>query len=280
MDVLQRDSSRIVTLRSSDGVVYTDPLRTGLFDAESQYRIMLIHGFKNSEADAYASYERFRSTLAKLDDFLAQKLFYVVWRGDEYANLQQWFSKNVDNAAQSGKNLARLLRSLMTTPAGRRCQLVIVAHSLGCWLTAETIKELHRTDPDLCRSFKLFLMAGAVRSTDVDDVALFGAPLAATSSVINMYSPKDGVLHYLFRSGLRADGRAGGQAIGLTGAPRSFGSWQSEHMANFVHENYWQREAVVELVARLLGRAVPIAVPTTEPPTYEPPEYYIPEFDE
>jgi hypothetical protein len=71
-----------ITLRDLDGTLYNEPLGTNRFMLERHWRIILIHGFRNSQSEALQSYEHFRSNLYSYSGFFANQLFYLVWPGD------------------------------------------------------------------------------------------------------------------------------------------------------------------------------------------------------
>jgi Alpha/beta hydrolase of unknown function (DUF900) len=269
-----QNSDRIVTLKSSEGAAYTVPLSSPWFTAEKRCRIILVHGYNNSEPEALESYERFRAFCAEYSIYHADRLFYLIWPGDHFENLMQWFDHNTQNAQVSGRNLGSFLEQLISRFQEQDCQFVIIAHSLGCRLTAEMISELHRRNRNLCKQFKLFLMAGAVRSDDIEGGSNFGEAFAATDYIVNLYSPDDHVLHRYFPWGEWGGGRTRREAIGLNGEPREFKSWQRQQMNKFDHGDYWKEKSVVELVLRALGVSMPTALPVNELASYRPPEHF------
>jgi hypothetical protein len=270
-----QNSERIITLKSSEGAVYTVPLCSPSFGAEKQCRIILIHGYNNSESQALESYERFHSFFSEHSVYHADRMFYLIWTGDYFENLMQWFDHNTKNAMECGQNLAAFLDRLISSYHEQGCQFVIIAHSLGCRLTAEMISGLHKINQGLCGQFKLFLMAGAVRSDDIVDGSKFGEAFAATDCTVNLYSPDDHVLRRYFPLGEWGGGRPGAEAIGLNGEPRDFKSWQQHPMSNFDHGDYWKEKSVVELVLRDLGIPVPTTLPVNNLASYRPPEHLL-----
>jgi pimeloyl-ACP methyl ester carboxylesterase len=266
-----------ITLRSPYGTPYREPLSTKRFMYERRWRIILVHGFRNSERDALESYGVFHSNLSALSALFARHLFYLVWPGDVLRKLKphRYFVDNVRNAREAGKILAKFLNEIITDEAEAEsdCEFIIVAHSLGCWLTAEMMAELHRLDPSVCRNFKLILMAGALPTVDVENHQLYGAGLASALHVSNLYSSDDTVLRDRFPVGLIPDRGTGLEAIGLNGKPISFGWSQREQMKKFGHSDYWPKPASAEFLARLLGVPVPVTLPAYDIASYYPPEY-------
>ena len=267
-----QNSERYVTLKSSEGAVFTEPLPSWLFSQEKQCRIILVHGYNNSESEAFESYERFRAFCSEYSGYHAAKVFYLIWSGDEFNNLLKWFDDNTRNAQVSGRNLGSFLARVISSPSDQNCQFVIIAHSLGCRLSAEMLKELHKINQNLPNQFKLFLMAGAVRSDDIDAGSNFGQAFETADCVVNFYSPNDHVLKRYFPLGELGGGRTRVEAIGLNSEPREFKFWQPHLMEGFDHGDYWKEKFVVEVVLKALGVAVPNTLPTNRITSYRPPE--------
>jgi hypothetical protein len=175
------------------------------FMSEKLWRIILIHGFRNSERDALESYNNFRATLSEYSPFLAAHLFYVVWPGDAFPWIapQNYFSENVQAALAAARILARYLNKILTREVKERtnCEWIIVSHSLACRLTAEMIVELQRIGSESCNKIKLVFMAGAVATIDIEDKDVYGTALLSVKYIANLYSPDS--KHYVdcFRSG-------------------------------------------------------------------------------
>lgn len=262
-----------LTLRAPDKTPYSVPYGLPRFYDEQDLRIILIHGFRNSESEAMESYERFRTYLASFDLYIATKLFSLVWPGDAFGmNPARYFDYNVQNALACGLALANFLDGRIARE-GPRCQFIIIAHSLGCRLTAEMMKELSRLNPSACSRFKLIFMAGAVPVGDVQNNSKYGASLAAAGYVANFFSPDDEVLSGWFPLGEMGGGRWDWEAIGLNGQPLTFGWSQRQHMEGFRHGDYWQKRSAAEFVARILGVAVPNAIAANVPLNFRPPEF-------
>jgi hypothetical protein len=264
-----------IQLRGPDGALYNSPLASDRFMSEKLWRIILIHGFRNSERDALESYNRFRDTLSKYSTFFATHLFYVVWPGDAFSwtTPQNYFSENVQTALAGARILARYLNKILTRESkeGTNCEWIIVSHSLGCRLTTEIIAELRRINSESCNKLRLVLMAGAVATIDVEDNDVYGTALLSAKYIANLYSPEDKTLRKWFPIG-ELD-RLGVEAIGLNGGPIGFGWSVREQMRNFDHGDYWTKSSAVEFLAKLLGVAVPTTLPSYDMPNYHPPEY-------
>jgi pimeloyl-ACP methyl ester carboxylesterase len=262
-----------LTLRAPDGTPYSAPLASYRFYAERVCRIILIHGFRNSETDALETYQTFRSHLDGISPFLSNKLFYLVWPGDHFGgNPIRYFDDNVQNALEAGRTLARFMHDLIADQASP-CQFIIIAHSLGCRLAAEMMRELHRRNPAACHEFKLFLMAGALPTGDVLTDQASGTGLGVAGYVANLFSPDDRVLRILFPLGEIGGLRLGLEPIGLNGAPVDFGWSERAHMEGFGHGDYWKKMTATEFIARALGGTVATALPVNGPVHYQPPEH-------
>jgi hypothetical protein len=264
-----------IQLRGPDGTLYNEPLASDRFTSEKLWRIILIHGFRNSEREAFESYNNFRATLSEYSAFFATHLFYIVWPGDAFpwTAPQNYFSENVQTALAAARILAKYLDKIVAREAreGINCEWIIVSHSLGCRLTSEMIAELRRMKSETSNKLKLVLMAGAVATIDVEDNNLYGAALLSTKYTANLYSPDDRTLRKLFPIG-ELD-RWGVEAIGLNGGPIGFGWSVRERMPNFDHGDYWTKSSAVEFLAKSLGVAVPTTLPSNDIPSYHPPEY-------
>src|SRR5437588_106097 len=190
-----------LTFRDPSGGNFSAPWLTPRFSFEKYWRIILIHGFRNSEPAAIESYEKFKSYFLTANSLYAEKFFYLVWPGDQLGwNLSRYFTDNSETAGEVGRALGRYLHQL-ALHEGEVCRFVIVAHSLGCRLAAEMMQELYRLNPTACKRFQLFLMAGAFPEQDLLDRAALGAGLGEAGYVANFYSPDDSVLQTWFPIG-------------------------------------------------------------------------------
>jgi hypothetical protein len=262
-----------ITLRAPDGTPYSAPLGSSRFYFENGRRVILIHGFRNSESEALETYELFQSYLASFGPQLSFQIYSLVWPGDYFGgNPIRYFDDNVQNALACGKTLGRFLHDLIVRQTADR-EFVIVAHSLGCRVTAEMMQELYRLNPNACSRFTLVLMAGAVPVSDIQDNASYGTSLAAVGYVANLFSPADKVLRWLFPPGEYGGGRHDPEPIGLNGAPSTFAWTVRQQMTGFDHGDYWRKLPTAEFVARVLGIPVPNVLATNEPPSFHPPEF-------
>lgn len=263
-----------ISFRVHGGGIPEKPELTSRFLLERTCRIILIHGLQNSQSAAIETYERFQAAFSGYGGYLAHKLFYLVWPGDEFG-LTGYFDKNSKNAFDSGAHLAECLDTLLRNEDSQ-CEFVIIAHSLGCRLTASMMAELQKINAPLCHRFKLFLMAGAVPQDEVSDVTIFQKGMAASGFTANLYSPDDNVLGYLFPLGELGGGRLSSKAIGLEGGPTSFAWTTRKHMENFGHSDYWKKVDVVKYIAQSLGMPVDMELAAHQPPALHLPEAHLP----
>jgi hypothetical protein len=147
----------------------------------------------------------------------------------------------------------------------RACKFIIVAHSLGCRLTAAMIREIHRIDRNLCKRFRIVLMAGAVPCDDVADPSLFRTSLEAVESTANLYSNNDNILRLLFPLGQLGGWRGASEAIGLRGGPKTFAWTKLQNMPGFGHSDYWRKPHAAEFVAGLVGANINRQIPVNQP---------------
>jgi Alpha/beta hydrolase of unknown function (DUF900) len=265
-----------VILRSQDNSTYDEPAYSFEFMNEMNWRIIVIHGFRNSERDAMATYQRFYSELLECHSFFQNKVFFLVWPGDSLGwDVTRYFDDNVQNSLNAGIALAEGLNRVIArdTAHNVRCAYVIVAHSLGCRLTAQMMQHLHSLNPAACKLFKLFLMAGAVPKDDVQNPNVFATGLSAAEYRANLYSPEDGTLRRLFRLGELGGGRWPSEAIGLNGEPAQFGWSVRERMPNFKHEDYWKDSRVARFLARSLGLPIETELPEIALSSFVPPSH-------
>lgn len=197
--------------RPAGGDVRTEP-------SDAEYReltvrrrlVLLIHGYNNDlqdSEDAYRGFEALQRVLAGLDDdtpVAGGRLVQVYWPGDAdwgkvSALFYPWSIKRAQQtAAALADTLARAARE-----SGHK-QLDIVAHSMGCRLTLELLKQL-RAQGDITVG-RVVLMAGAVPTFLLDPRrdrqklrAAFDAVLSDAG--LSLYSPDDKVLAYAFPLG-------------------------------------------------------------------------------
>lgn len=248
--------------------------------------VVLVHGYNNALADARASYVTFsgrlRQTYAdggpQVPDLLAK--FY--WPGDADLGPVSFLSYpfEIDDAENSAKKLAGFLRGLRG-PEGAPVELDIVAHSLGCRVLLETIRELLPTLERLAVHFGVVcLMAAAVQVDMVEPDARLGAAVDAPRRLLVLHSTGDRVLHYAFPLGQTAAGEGFFPVALGRFAPPPWVPGEHEAIDELDHGQYWGAEASAYHVARRLGLGVVSASPPARSlPRHETPTRELPSRD-
>jgi pimeloyl-ACP methyl ester carboxylesterase len=230
--------------------------------------ILLIHGYNTSQDDANAHYARFEDFLRRSADGWADDLCAVHWPGDEssrFASTLAYQSK-VRMAELVGAALADFCakkRTAWATPP----RLIIVAHSLGCRLTLETLLQLaHNANSSL--KVEVVLMAAAVPSSLVEAQGKLLPALSRVGQSLVLFSPADRTLQRPFTL-MQARLGEPGEAVGLNGAPEESWTERREMPEGYGHRRYWKDPEVVNLIARWLGAPVMSERPFRLLPLYE-----------
>ena len=200
--------------RPQGGEVKSEP-------SEQEYRqltvrrrlLLLIHGYNNdlkASEDAYQGFEALQRELANLDDdtpVAGGRLVQIYWPGDADWRIVSplFYPWSIERARQTAAALAdTLVRA--ARESGHK-QVDIVAHSMGCRLTLELLRQL-RNQGDISVG-RVVLMAGAVptfmleprpdkqKLRDAIDTVL-------TDAGLSLYSSNDKVLAYAFPLGQTA----------------------------------------------------------------------------
>jgi hypothetical protein len=234
------------------GHVRSQPALTGdVFQPRSRH-VLLVHGFNSARQEARTSYEYFRGRLCEDLRTLEDDLIYVYWPADwaVHAVSPLSYREMVGLAVYLGPKLAKALKKF-SGPGGGSCELVIVAHSLGCRLVLEALIEL-RKDPAWHRfRITLILLAAAIPVPLVASRSDGGRALHDMVMTGVCFSASDRVLGWAFRLGETRPGLFMPEAVGLHGAPP--GMWSSLRGVNLGHTQYWQSRDVASYVAERLG---------------------------
>ncbi|MEM7508640.1 MAG: alpha/beta hydrolase [Pseudomonadota bacterium] len=211
-------------------------------------KVLLIHGFNTTQAEAEAGYEAFQDLIERQAPRLARRICPVYWPGDSglKGGAYPWL---VERAAQAGAQLAEWM-------ARQEDELVIVAHSLGCRLTLEALVQLPL---DRGPRIRLFLMAAAVPVGLFEDGSPMREAARRADSVDVLHSRADGVLAFWFRLGqTAAPGEAAllPEAVGLRGRPRRKLWSRTVEMPGYDHGQYWGGHRMATHLAHRLGAAV------------------------
>lgn len=224
---------------------------------QGERRILLVHGYNVGEAAGQRSMAHLRHALREGCSTLARQLFTVTWPGNAawHRGGPAAYFAIVPVARKAGEVFADYLVSEYELGGGPR-ELVIIAHSLGCRLTLEFLRNLDRKRrPARLEKIVVILMAAAV-PCDMDD--LLGAARANADEVVVLHSSEDKVLRRWFRLGETA-AREGTlpEAIGYKGNPTE-PPWSYERrMKGYDHGDYWTSPPTVEAVAERLEAYFP-----------------------
>lgn len=189
--------------------------------------VLLIHGYRTTQDRADANYDAFQQLLRETlpDTAPPVDLVALTWPGDgPVPGLDRmYFVQAHKNATQSVEPIARFLRGV--NREGDRVdgpqawqEVIIVAHSLGCFLATEVAKKLLE-GPQPRPRLKLVLMAAAMPvHGDYETLKRRGAQCETCV----MFSPHDEALGMVFNVGWRLAENAWlkrVEAVGLKGNP-------------------------------------------------------------
>ncbi len=170
--------------------------------------VVLLHGYNNNQKEAEEAYQAFYEVqlglahLANGDDISPDRNFLkVFWPGDRWGVLGVAYYPWAIAMAETS---ARVLANVLVSISSGGLDVEIVAHSLGCRLAFELMKQLNgRAGVTLTR---VALMAAAVPTFMLEDVAnpnsLHNAYRdAGIVQSLSLFSPADEVLTLAFPIG-------------------------------------------------------------------------------
>ncbi len=267
-------SERIVTSDFiSEITVRMDPrggrLRTkadakGHIDTSGEtHLVLLIHGFAVNEEDARRAYQSFRNNLPSDRKMQLTQFF---WPGDAHVSSirsKLGYSWMPDRAEEAALLLEEILIEKLARQGTGTINLYIVAHSLGCRLTLETLRLL-RSHKNRVRIRLVVLMAAAVPLYEIkpnsSSLARFNLRKMNSEQIQVHYSRRDLVLRYIFQAGQLASASnpmnriSGRRALGSVGLPKSYD--QMHHINDYKtrngHGGYWEDENLASQVAQYL----------------------------
>ena len=230
--------------------------------------LLLVHGFANPEDKAQGSYKKFADGLTAVNESFPDAWGAVCefhWPGDDRRGALAstvTYSFRVESAHASAIRLASFLHEEPgLTPD---LDLYIVAHSLGCRLTLEVLREIAKK-----KDYKgpvvreVALMAAAVPVWDCLSPDGFKPDKTRQEHVL--YSRRDMVLHYTFGIGQGIFGERH-SAVGLKGRPDK--RWDTRTSTGLRHGEYWGNNKVARRASRILGIG-PVELPEHYPPQVE-----------
>lgn len=221
--------------------------------------ILLVHGYNVSEGEGQKALKGFEDKLKEYSASISSDVAWLMWPGDKMVPVASALSYplKVINAPRLGLKIAAWLRSL-DSPSGGIPEIVLVAHSLGCRVVLETLRELVGV-PDI--KISVLLMAAAVPVDEVNPRGrLRDAAMRAHSRAV-LYSGNDLILKTAFRFGQSvAPGKSfWPEAVGTAGNPQFL--WhEAQEMTGFGHSRYWKDEKTVAWFVNWMGQSAPRSV--------------------
>ena len=201
-----------VSLRERDsggGIGEAMEYPSGALTSQSS-AVLLIHGYNNGVKDATAAYKRFVTLQESLGRVNAH-VVAVYWPGDNWEG-PLFYMQALKRVPEIAERLARAIHRAARARAFFR--LSIIAHSLGCRLTLETIAQLQTIlNAEPVPGFvleRVVFMAGAVPTFALEPDSKKPRPLRGAlqffRGALNMFSEADKVLHFAFPPGQTAAG--------------------------------------------------------------------------
>lgn len=233
---------------------YRTVLERGLWQRinslDGNSRILLfIHGYANDLKDAFIAYTAFASNADRVlgAGSLRPVVGLFFWPGDTNP---RWFSPlsypwEIQPAKDSASRLAEWLQGLRG-PGGSPVEIDIIAHSLGCRVTLETLDILRFIPNPTVRIRSVTLMAAAVEEGAVDmREGVIGALRPAAflpGDRLLLFSESDWVLWLAFPLGQSAAGESFlPTAVGRFGGPQTLPAQRDEYYGAG-HSDYWPGE--------------------------------------
>jgi esterase/lipase superfamily enzyme len=253
-----------ISLRNRIGGV-TTPVATDQAISGHGEAVLLIHGYNNAPEAARESYNHFFT-------HAFQRAIHVFWRGEIGGDiLKGWMSAaitipaypwQIPRARESGKRLAEYLRK-QRGPRGTGISITVIAHSLGCRLVFEMLRDLANNPAPNIRFKWICLMAAAipVRLIDLNTIPPQSEMEGIDRKVMIFHSVCDLVLSATFPAGQRIawerkiESEYYSEAVGLHGAPFNFRDLS--HYEGAGHSDYWKSNKIARIIALRLGHARP-----------------------
>lgn len=230
--------------------------------------LLLVHGFANPEDKAQGSYKKFVDGLTAVNDSFPGAWGAICefhWPGDDRRGALAstvTYSFRIEPAHTSAIRLVSFLHERRDLKPD--LDLYIVAHSLGCRLTLEVLREIaEKEDYNGPVVREVALMAAAVPVGDCLSPDGFKPDEARQEHVL--YSPQDMVLHYAFGIGQSIFGERR-SAVGRKGLPDK--RWDTRTSTGLGHGEYWGNAKVARRVSGILGNG-PVELPEHYPPQVE-----------
>ncbi len=238
--------------------------RTNRFDSlpRRERHIFLVHGYHTPEEKARKMYDRFVTDFGPDARSLMDDAVYVFWPGDEtFRPLSGLcYLWKIPQAKAVGRQFAAYLNALRG-PLDTPCEIILIAHSLGCRLVLEACKSLAQLEPRAGHRIRLILMAAAVPVALVDRQGYLRPAIGDVAQAVVFYSESDEVLgSWKFRLAESSEGLMLPEAVGLHGRPGA-AVWSAlKRAAGHKHRDYWSKGHASSVTARLLGASIALPV--------------------
>ena len=276
--------------------------------------VLLVHGYNNDKADADHSYAALLANVTADVGAAAENIWRFYWpsyverltgrivddptsvasgrgaAGTESNALLSMptYPLQVLKAREVGAALGRYLRGVHATEA-LATEIIFVAHSLGCRVVLEALRELldgRVPDAESHRVPGVCLMAAAVPTFMVDGNARLGAAAMVPRASYVLHSRADMVLRFTFPSGqgaasalLKIASPAAAdsegvfpEAVGRHGNPST--SWLRRGDTGLGHSGYWTHPFTAPSVLRALRGSVAYELRTL--PTFQQVSWSLP----
>ncbi len=213
--------------------------------------VFVIHGWNRQSGLSAEDSHSLISRVNGLIGGVSERFFTVYWPADVR---HYWDAVRLSLPTAKAFADFMLARGIWSD----KRSITIIAHSLGCRVALETLRELKaRTQGQARRhNLRVLLMAAAIPVAQATPGAALFAPSTMADAVDVYYSPTDEVLLTLFGAGQRLAGTGEtGQAVGLFGGPPS-GPWAARRwMQWYRHGSYWKGAEMAREVERAISRA-------------------------
>lgn len=214
--------------------------------------VLLIHGYNNDLKAGREAYEGFRLVQRELGQVDPSRpatdtpLIDVYWPGDADWGIVSflYYPWSIERAKRAAPVLARALGEAVTLSGFKTVD--IVAHSMGCRLTLELLKQLEPVSGILVR--RVAFMAGAVPvfMFDPSDAHQLRAAYDrfVTAGAMSLFSPADKVLAFAFPVGQTAGGAGEGWfptalGHGHWASPSTPAALAQQEICGADHSDYW-----------------------------------------
>lgn len=262
--------------------------------------LMLVHGFNNTQSAAEKSYKKLTDNLMSDNPKKGLPSMNPGSRPDAIIRFQ-WpgnaavgpisaldflgYPQDIQNARDSATRLDKFLRDICTA-GGPLLKVSIIAHSLGCRLILEMMKNFVGSSGP---QFEFFALMAPAVPVNLVDVSQNGAILAPTNRVprtfLKFHSLADVVLLCAFPAGQELAWEKGIEsaryleAIGRYGNPTGFA--EPSKKVSIGHGKYWSDNNVRNEILCGLDPTMRTQLPSRSvaPPRELPSPYDLPERD-